>query len=39
MEALVGELKRIALVAANPVAHFERRAKAMDRKAILPVVS
>jgi len=33
LEALVGDPKRIALIAADLVAHFEKRVEAMDGKA------
>ena len=36
LEALVGDPKRIALVAADLVAHFEKRVEAMDGKVGLP---
>ena len=35
VEALVGDPKRIALIAADLVAHFEKRAEAMDGKAMI----
>ena len=35
LEALVGDPKRIALVAADLVAHFEKRVEAMDGKAMI----
>ena len=39
LEALVGDPKRIALVAADMVAHFEKRVEAMDGKAMLVCMS
>ena len=39
LEALVGDPKRIALVAANLVAHFEKRVEAMDGKAMIVCMS
>jgi type I restriction enzyme R subunit len=39
LEALVGDPKRIALVAADLVAHFERRLEAMDGKAMVVCMS
>jgi type I restriction enzyme, R subunit len=39
LEALVGDPKRIALVAADMVAHFERRLEAMDGKAMIVCMS
>ena len=39
LEALVGDPKRIALVAADLVAHFEKRVEAMDGKAIIVCMS
>jgi type I restriction enzyme, R subunit len=39
MEALVGDPKRIALVAADMVAHFEKRVEAMDGKAMIVCMS
>jgi type I restriction enzyme, R subunit len=39
LEALVGDPKRIALVAADLVAHFERRLEAMDGKAMIVCMS
>ena len=39
LEALVGEPKRIALVAADLVAHFEKRVEAMDGKAMIVCMS
>ena len=38
LEALVGDPKRIALVAADLVAHFEKRVEAMDGKAMIASV-
>jgi type I restriction enzyme, R subunit len=35
LEALVGDPKRIALIAADLVTHFEKRAEAMDGKAMI----
>ncbi len=35
LEALVGDPKRLALIAADLVAHFERRTEAMDGKAMI----
>jgi type I site-specific restriction-modification system R (restriction) subunit len=35
LEALVGDPKRIALIAADLVAHFEKRVEAMDGKAMI----
>ena len=35
LEALVGDPKRIAFVAADLVAHFEKRVEAMDGKAMI----
>ena len=35
LEALVGDPKRVALVAADLVAHFEKRVEAMDGKAMI----
>ena len=39
LEALVGDPKRIALVAADLVAHFEKRTEAMDGKAMVVCMS
>ncbi len=39
LEALVGEPKRIAIVAADMVAHYERRVEAMDGKAMFVCMS
>jgi type I restriction enzyme R subunit len=39
LEALVGDPKRIALVAADLVAHFEKRLDAMDGKAMIVCMS
>ena len=39
LEALVGDPKRIALVAADLVAHFEKRVEAMDGKAMTVCMS
>ena len=39
LEALVGDPKRIALVAADLVAHFEKRVEAMDGKAMIVCLS
>jgi type I restriction enzyme R subunit len=39
LEALVGEPKRIALIAADLVAHFEKRLEAMDGKAMVVCMS
>ncbi len=39
LEALVGDSKRIALVAADLVAHFEKRVEAMDGKAMIVCMS
>ncbi|MEO6624288.1 MAG: type I restriction endonuclease subunit R [Burkholderiaceae bacterium] len=39
LEALVGDPKRIALVAADLVAHFEKRQEAMDGKAMVVCMS
>ncbi|GDY22283.1 DEAD/DEAH box helicase [Verrucomicrobiota bacterium] len=39
LEALVGDPKRIALVAADLVAHFEKRMEAMDGKAMIVCMS
>ncbi len=39
LEALVGDPKRIALVAADMVAHFEKRVEAMDGKAMIVCMS
>ena len=39
MEALVGDPKRVALVAADLVAHFEKRLEAMDGKAMVVCMS
>jgi type I restriction enzyme, R subunit len=39
LEALVGDPKRIALVAADMVAHFEKRLEAMDGKAMIVCMS
>jgi type I restriction enzyme R subunit len=39
LEALVGDPKRIALVAADIVAHFEKRLEAMDGKAMVVCMS
>lgn len=39
LEALVGEPKRIRLVAADLVSHFERRLEAMDGKAMIVCMS
>ena len=35
LEALVGDPKRIALIAADLVTHFEKRTEAMDGKAMI----
>ena len=37
--ALVGDPKRIALIAADPVAHFEKRVEAMNGKAMVVSMS
>jgi len=39
LEALVGDPKRIALIAADLVTHFEKRAEAMDGKAMIVCMS
>jgi type I site-specific restriction-modification system R (restriction) subunit len=39
LEALVGDPKRIALVASDLVAHFEKRLEAMDGKAMIVTMS
>jgi type I restriction enzyme R subunit len=39
LEALVGDPKRIALIAADLVAHFEKRVEAMDGKAMIVCMS
>jgi type I restriction enzyme R subunit len=39
LEALVGDPKRIALIAADLVAHFEKRLEAMDGKAMVVCMS
>ncbi|MBL9183155.1 MAG: type I restriction endonuclease subunit R [Verrucomicrobiaceae bacterium] len=39
LEALVGDPKRIALIAADLVAHFEKRTEAMDGKAMVVCMS
>lgn len=39
LEALVGDEKRIALIAADMVAHFEKRLEAMDGKAMIVCMS
>ncbi len=39
LEALVGDSKRIALVAADLVTHFEKRVEAMDGKAMIVCMS
>ncbi len=39
LEALVGDPKRIALVAADLVSHFEKRVEAMDGKAMIVCMS
>jgi type I restriction enzyme R subunit len=39
LEALVGDPKRIALVAADLVAHFEKRVEALDGKAMIVCMS
>jgi hypothetical protein len=39
LEALVGDLKRLALIAADLVAHFEKRTEAMDGKAMVVCMS
>ncbi len=39
LEALVGDSKRIALIAADLVAHFEKRLEAMDGKAMIVCMS
>jgi type I restriction enzyme R subunit len=39
IEALVGDPKRIALIAADLVAHFEKRVEAMDGKAMIVCMS
>ena len=39
LEALVGDPKRIALIAADLVAHYERRLEAMDGKAMIVCMS
>jgi type I restriction enzyme R subunit len=39
LEALVGDKKRIALIAADLVAHFERRSEAMSGKAMVVCMS
>lgn len=39
LEALVGDPKRIALIAADIVAHFEKRVEAMDGKAMIVCMS
>jgi type I restriction enzyme R subunit len=39
LEALVGDPKRVALVAADLIAHFEKRVEAMDGKAMVVCMS
>jgi len=39
LEALVGDPKRVALIAADLVAHFEKRVEAMDGKAMVVCMS
>jgi type I restriction enzyme R subunit len=39
LEALVGDPKRLALIAADLVAHFEKRTEAMDGKAMIVCMS
>ena len=39
LEALVGDPKRIALIAADLVTHFEKRLEAMDGKAMIVCMS
>lgn len=39
LEALVGDSKRVALIAADLVAHFEKRVEAMDGKAMIVCMS
>ena len=39
LEALVGDPKRVALIAADMVAHFEKRVEAMDGKAMIVCMS
>jgi len=39
LEALVGDEKRVALIAADLVAHFEKRLEAMDGKAMIVCMS
>jgi type I restriction enzyme R subunit len=39
LEALVGDPKRVALIAADLVAHFEKRVEAMDGKAMIVTMS
>jgi len=39
LEALVGDPKRVALIAADLVAHFEKRTEAMDGKAMVVCMS
>jgi len=39
LESLVGDAKRIALIAADLVAHFEKRVEAMDGKAMIVCMS
>jgi type I restriction enzyme R subunit len=39
LEALVGDLKRIALIATDLVAHFEKRLEAMDGNAMIVCMS
>jgi type I restriction enzyme R subunit len=39
LEALVGDPKRVALIAADLVAHFEKRLEAMDGKAMIVCMS
>lgn len=39
LEALVGDPKRVALIAADLVAHFEKRVEAMDGKAMIVCMS
>ena len=39
LEALVGDPKRLALIAADLVAHFEKRTEAMDGKAMVVAMS
>jgi len=39
LEALVGDPKRLALIAADLVAHFEKRTEAMDGKAMVVCMS